>query len=71
MSEIDTSNDWSGNKHASFVCNGDNNHSERERGMYDYYATDPKAVRNLLRFESFSKYILEPACGGGHISKVL
>ena len=71
MSEINTSNDWSGNAKASFVTNGDSNHSERERGIYDYYATDPKAVKNLLRFESFSKDILEPACGGGHISKVL
>ena len=71
MAEIDTSNDWNGNKHASFVTNGDSNHSERERGKYDYYATDPRAVKALLRYESFSHYVLEPACGGGHISKTL
>lgn len=71
MAEIDTSNDWNGNKHASFVTNGDSNHSERERGMYDYYATDPRAVEALLKRETFSKNVLEPACGGGHISNVL
>ena len=71
MAEINTSNDWNGNKHASFVTNGDSNHSERERGMYDYYATDPRAVEALLAKESFCKDVLEPACGGGHISKVL
>lgn len=64
-------NDWNGNAKACFVTNGDNSHSERDRETHDYYATDPRAVKDLLRFESFSKYILEPACGGGHISKVL
>ena len=57
MAEINTGNDWSGNKHASFVCNGDNNHSERERGMYDYYATDPRAVEALLERDTFSKKV--------------
>jgi len=42
---------------------------ERERD--DYYATDPKSVEALLKVESFSHYIWEPACGEGHISKVL
>lgn len=37
----------------------------------DYYATDPKAVELLLEKESFSKNIWEPACGEGHIAKVL
>ena len=71
MSEINTSNDWSGNAKASFVTNGDSNHSERERGIYDYYATDPRAVEALLKRETFNKNVLEPACGGGHISSVL
>ena len=30
MPEINTSNDWSGNKKASFVTNGDSNHSDSE-----------------------------------------
>lgn len=37
----------------------------------DYYATEPKAVEILLEYEKFNHYIWEPACGGGHISKVL
>lgn len=37
----------------------------------DYYATDPKATELLLEQESFSKNIWEPACGEGHIAKVL
>lgn len=37
----------------------------------DYYATEPKAIELLLKEETFSKNIWEPACGEGHISKVL
>ena len=37
----------------------------------DYYATDPHAVEVLLQFESFDNEVWEPACGEGHISKVL
>lgn len=36
-----------------------------------YYATDPRAVEMLLELEQFSPVIWEPACGEGHISKVL
>lgn len=32
---------------------------------------DPKAVKMLIELESFSKNILEPACGEWHISKTL
>lgn len=54
-----------------FVILGASNHSEFERERHDYYATDPKAVEELLKVESFDKNILEPCCGEGHISKVL
>ncbi len=37
----------------------------------DYYATEPKAVELLLQEETFDENIWEPACGEGHISKVL
>jgi len=37
----------------------------------DYYATEPKAVELLLEQEKFLPKIWEPACGEGHISKVL
>lgn len=64
-------NDWNGNRRAVFVTNGDTSHSTRERETRDYYATDPRAVEELLKRETFNAYILEPACGGGHISEVL
>lgn len=37
----------------------------------DYYATEPKATELLLELEQFAGPIWEPACGEGHISKVL
>ena len=37
----------------------------------DYYATDPKALENLLGLETFKSPILEPCCGEGHLSEVL
>lgn len=37
----------------------------------DYYPTPPEATRALLNLEKFSGVIWEPACGEGHISKVL
>lgn len=64
-------NDWNGNKRAVFVTNGDTIHSTRERETRDYYATDPRAVEELLKREKFDINILEPACGGGHISETL
>lgn len=57
--------DWSGNKTAVYVTNGDSSHSTRERETRDYYATDPRAVTELLKRETFCNEILEPACGGG------
>jgi hypothetical protein len=54
-----------------YVTNGASNHSNKERALNDYYATNPKAVEMLLELETFNKNILEPCCGEGHISKVL
>lgn len=36
----------------------------------DYYATNPKAVKDLLMYETFDKNIWECACGEGNISEV-
>lgn len=44
---------------------------DKVRAEYDYYATPPLATTKLLEVEEFSKRILEPCCGEGHISKVL
>lgn len=58
--------DWTGN--ASFrACNTRSKDAEK----HDYYATEPKATELLLELEHFNKRIWEPACGEGHISKVL
>ena len=63
--------DWSGNAQSVFTCNGASNHSEGEREINDYYATEPKAVELLMKEEKFHPYIWECACGEGHISEVL
>lgn len=43
----------------------------RGRVANDYYATDPKSTRAILDVLELEGSILEPACGEGHISKVL
>lgn len=58
--------DWVGN---ASILNGIKRREDAE--INDYYATHPKAVKMLLELESFNKNIWEPACGEGHISKVL
>jgi hypothetical protein len=65
------SKDWTGNTHSTFVTIGASNHTDNEREINDYYATDPHAVEVLLQVEDFQKLIWECACGEGHISKVL
>ena len=54
-----------------FTTLGSSNHVPEEREQFDYYVTDPRAVELLLEMEAFAPVIWEPACGEGHISKVL
>ena len=63
--------DWTGNRASVFKTIGASNHTEDEREENDYYATYPPAVEALLANENFNKDIWEPACGEGHISRVL
>lgn len=63
--------DWIGNNKSAFTCNGASNQSEQEREQHDFYATDPRAVEMLLELEEFNSPIWEPACGNGHMSKIL
>lgn len=42
-----------------------------EREINDYYATDPRAMEELLKYESFNHDIWEPACGEGNLPEVL
>lgn len=65
------SRDWTGNSKSIYVTLGASNHVEEQRQQDDYYATHPSATEWLCRLETFSKDVLEPACGEGHISKVL
>ena len=41
------------------------------RETNDYYATDPRAMHDLLKREKFNLNIWEPACGEGNLSEVL
>lgn len=42
-----------------------------KRAAYEFYPTPPSATRALLDAVSFTGDVWEPACGEGHISKVL
>lgn len=44
---------------------------DAEREENDYYATDPKAIDGLLRYETFNRNIWECACGEGNLSEPL
>lgn len=65
------SKDWLGNSKSVYTTLGASNHSEGEREINDFYATDPIAAEWLVKLEDLNKEILEPACGQGHLSEVL
>ena len=50
---------------------GANNHANHDVAAYEYYATPPAAVDMLMELEEISTLVLEPFCGGGHISRTL
>lgn len=68
--------DWTGNSKTTFAQLGASNHSETEREVNDFYATDPNTLEIFLKAlerDGFKlhNHIWEPACGMGHLSKVL
>ena len=63
--------DWTGNSGVAFRILGATNHSLGEREPNDYYATSPKAVIKFMKIFQIPNVVCEPACGEGHISKVL
>lgn len=63
--------DWTGNAKSAFTCNGASSHSETDREVNDFYATEPKALELLLDMEQFDPFVWECACGQGHLSEVL
>lgn len=69
--DIKPNKDWKGNSRAIFGPLAANTHSFTERETNDYYATDPKAIDALLKYEQLEKELWEPACGEGHLSKRL
>lgn len=68
--------DWTGNKTTTFVQLGASNHSEKDREINDYYATDPNTLEIFLKKLKedgieLHERIWECACGEGHLSKAL
>ncbi len=63
--------DWNGNSNSIYKTLGASNHTDKERELNDYYATEPKALELLLKEETFCPYVWECACGEGHLSEVL
>lgn len=71
IKEKERHRDWSGNQRGVFSVIGASNHSLTERANRDFYATPEEATEQLLQLEQFSHNVWEPACGLGHISRVL
>lgn len=46
-------------------------HAKEERQQEDFYATQPEALKELLKEEKFNHNVWECACGKGHLSEVL
>ena len=65
------SKDWTGNSNSIFKQLGASSHTEDEREENDFYATEPSAIDDLLKKETFSRDIWECAVGQGHLAKRL
>lgn len=65
------SKDWTGNNKSAFKQLGSSNHCDEEREENDFYATDPSAIDDLLKYETFDKNIWECAVGQGHLAERL
>lgn len=64
--------DWTGNKNSIYKTLGASNHTDAKRQSEDFYATEPRAVKLLLKLEDFSElYVWECACGQGHLSEAM
>ena len=63
--------DWTDNYNSVFKTIGASSHTDEEREVNDYYATDPVAIDKLLTVEDPYPVIWECACGEGHLSERL
>lgn len=61
--------DWIGNSTSVYANLAASSHSDTDRASDDYYATPSIAVEELLKRETFNKYVLEPSVGGGILLK--
>lgn len=61
--------DWTGNSVSYAKTIGAANNSTQQRHEFDYYATEPKAVKLLLEIEKFEGDVWECACGEGSLSE--
>ena len=66
-----TGKDWTGNYHSVCGFLGAHNECKADREKNDYYATDPIAIKWLIKLENLSHNIWECACGEGHLAKPL
>ena len=65
------SNDWVGNSKSIYTTLGASNHTDNEREVNDFYATDSIAIDALLSKTSLNHNLWECACGNGELSKRL
>ena len=65
--------DWIGNYKSTYITLGASNHTDKEREVNDYYATDPIAIDALINDgkAEISNNVWECSCGEGHLSKRL
>lgn len=68
--------DWTCNNKSTYVMLGASNHSDKDRQIDDYYATDPHSLEiflEKLKIDGIKLHnnIWECACGAGHLSDVL
>ena len=60
--------DWTSNSHSFASMLGARTYAKNEREQHDFYATDPRAIDDLLKYETFNKNIWECAVGQGHLA---
>ena len=62
--------DWNGSKYSVFTCNGARTYAQEDRQSEDFYATEPRAVYDLLERE-FLRNDFRTLCWNGSYSKCI
>ena len=63
------SKDWKGGKNSIYTTLGASNHTNEDREVNDYYATDPVAAEWLLKLEPQINNVWENAAGEGNLAE--